>query len=140
MADREGFWISPAGKSIPIHEHVAYMRQYPKKFGFTPKQAETWDDLLRVAGTREELLLAAIARGWIRVRGYGTYTSFDVAVFDDDAIWRIKRHLEKTHTWPNETVTVNEHRHKKMYEESADWFFTDEATKYARNPRRGGRR
>ena len=138
MADREGFWISPAGKSIPIHEHVAYMRQYPKKFGFTPKQAETWEP--GVWSTREELLLAAIARGWIRVRGYGTYTSFDVAVFDDDAIWRIKRHLKKTHTWPNETVTVNEHRHKKMYEEAADWFFTDEATKYARNPRRGRRK
>lgn len=140
MADREGFWIDPKGKSIPIHEHVSYMMQHPKPFGLTPKQVETWPELLRVEGQREEMLLYAIRRGWIRVRGYATYTTFDVAVFDDDAIWRITRHLKKTGTWPNETVIVNEHRYKKMYEESADWFFSDKAAEYARNPRRKPRK
>jgi len=136
MADREGFWISPAGESIPVYEHCAYMRMHPKPFGITKKQAEGMDDMLRIAGAREDYLLHAISRGWIRVRGYGTYTAFDVAVFDDDAIWRIKKHLQTTKTWPNEKVIVNEHRCKKGYDETANFFLSDKATEYARNPKR----
>jgi hypothetical protein len=135
MPDTEGYWITPDGESISIIEHVSYMRVHPEKFGFTKKQVSVWDDLVRIPDMRETILLKAVGKGWIRVRGHRTFITFDVEVLDDDAIWRITEHLKRTKAWDNDAVRIYEHRYNKIYEEQAGAFLSGAISQYARNPK-----
>jgi hypothetical protein len=71
------YWISPGGGIIPVEGgiHIQNIVNDPKLFGFTP--AEVQDTFKKYGespsqeGTaREELMVNAMMRGWIRLRKY----------------------------------------------------------------------
>lgn len=130
MPNTSGFWISPDGKETEIIEHFAEVREYPTRFGFTQKEADTWtrDD-------RQSVLLYLIGRGWIRVRGHRRYITFDVNELDPDSIFRVKEHLERHGAWDSDAIKIVEHKHGKTWDEEAQWILQDQALQYARNPK-----
>ena len=69
----EGLWISPAGKRIPVVEHLITIAHYPEKFGGTQKDVKgaSISDLREIA---ESL----IRRGWVRYRHFGDSYNFEL--------------------------------------------------------------
>lgn len=131
MANKEGYWIGPDGRVYEVIEHFTAVQEKPLLFGFRKAEVAGW-----TRADREPVLLRAFRRGWIRVRGHGNYTTFDVDTLNEDAIFRIKDFLEKTNAWDNEAVKVVEHRYGRQYDSKVEAFRNDEMLSVARNPRR----
>jgi len=68
-----GYWISPSGEIIRVHDHFAYIREHPEQFGFQPDDPRltgrrTSGDFPNLKKFRDEIIIEAIRRNWIRVR------------------------------------------------------------------------
>lgn len=132
MADRTaGHWIAPDGRLFEVVEHFEEVSARPRLFGFRPGEAAAW-----TRADRDRVLLQAVARGWIRVRGHRDHTTFDTHELTGDAIFRIKDFLQRTRAWENERVMVYEHARRTRFEETAGAFLRDELLAAARNARR----
>lgn len=132
MSSRKaGHWISPKGKVHEINEHFSQIIEQPKLFGFTKAEADSW-----VRADRDRIVTEAVRRGWIRVRGHGTSTTFDVRELTSNVIFDVAKYLDWIGAWENEDVKVHEVLHKKVFDVKAGWFLLGEALKVARNPRK----
>lgn len=65
----EGYWIYPDGRIVEVNDHYAYVKEHPEDFGFTEEEASSWN--LGDAKQREDVLIEAMKRGFVRVRGHG---------------------------------------------------------------------
>lgn len=101
--DRSGWWISPGGESLEIIDHFETVRAEPDRFGFRGSEAARW-----TRADRSRVLRKAIHRGWIRVRGHGDYTTFEVRGLDPGTVSRIARHLRAVAAWETEIVEIHE--------------------------------
>lgn len=80
------FWISPKGQVLGFsaQKHIDSILKEPKKFGFTQKYIDnTYDKYNEPKGVegkaREELIMTAIKKGFIRIRKYrNKYWSINV--------------------------------------------------------------
>lgn len=126
-----GWWISPKGKVYEIHEHFSFVQEKPKLFGFTEREAETWDD-----DDRDDVLRKVVSRGWIRVRNL-TYETWELT---GDAIFNIVLHLKKTKAWPQDILNVSEVKRNRWMQERASFFLGGEALEIAANVRRKRRK
>lgn len=90
------FWVSPRGEVIAVPmRHIANILQDPKKFGLTQADIDAvyrrfneptgWE-----GKAREELMLDAMKRGWIRVRrsmNQWVIQAWRLSRSQKDAIW-----------------------------------------------------
>lgn len=83
----DGYWISPAGDLIKVHEHIVTVAADPERFGVDPKDKRLVAFKSGVTGAREDLLTEVMRRGWVRVRGARSGRS-TIAVFE---AWRFER-------------------------------------------------
>lgn len=113
----EGYWISPEGELIEVRDHFEEVRSRPQKFGFKKSEELKWK-----REDRERVLRDAILRDWIRVRGHGNYTTFEIPEFNQDTSFRMKDFLEKTGAWENEVVEVHELKAHKHWRENVEFF------------------
>jgi hypothetical protein len=93
----EGFWInSKTGKFVEMNEHAIWMSQPEngKKIGLSPKAIKKIFPLDPV-NDRVEILTTAMSEGMIRVRGHGTFTSFEFTISTSDALWAIYKFGKK---------------------------------------------
>lgn len=70
-----GYWISPRGEIIKAHDHFLYIREHPVLFGFDENDPRLSGSVRRKFGSfkglrsfRDEVLIEAIRRNWIRIR------------------------------------------------------------------------
>ena len=76
MAHGLGFFISPRGRIIDVPQrHITTIIEQPERFGWTrPRIEELYrrhgEPLGIEAKAREEIILAALDLGWIRIREY----------------------------------------------------------------------
>ena len=89
----EGYWVSPDGRVIEIYEHLAYVKEHPDEFGFTPEDLRPLtEEKKRREKTpgRERILKEAMRRGWIRVRrSPSMMPSFETWRVTDETLFRI---------------------------------------------------
>ena len=70
----EGYWVSPSGKVTEVKtSHIDYMLEKPQVFGMTKQHMldayDKYDEKIGLEGSaREELMLEAVKKGWVRVR------------------------------------------------------------------------
>ena len=68
------YWISPSGEIMPVEtHHVTDFLRYPEVFGLTRDDVlssyQKYGERLGIEGkAREELILGAMKKGWIRLR------------------------------------------------------------------------
>lgn len=79
----EGYWITPSGQSISAIRHIEAIINNPKLFGETresiEKTYEKHGEKIGLEGSaREEVMIRAIEKGFIRVREYRNWWSIDV--------------------------------------------------------------
>ena len=91
-----GWWLSPTGDIATVATtHVAAIIDDPDLFGFTKDQVldayDRHDEQLYSEGrAREELILDAVRRGWIRIRRYRQYYSVTTRQLDEDTTDRLR--------------------------------------------------
>lgn len=79
MMDTRAFWISPEGYVMPVElSHISMVIRDPEKFGLTTQDIKAayrkHNEPVGLEGkAREELIVALLGRGWIRVREYRNY-------------------------------------------------------------------
>ena len=84
-----GLWISPSNTIIEVATtHIDDVINNPAKFGFTSEFIQSVYDkfgekLHQEGRAREELILLALKRGWIRVRKYRNYWSVTIDTLND---------------------------------------------------------
>jgi len=75
-----GYWISPYGEVFPVDQnHINTIIENPGKFGYTGDEIKSiYKKHKEVIGSegnaREEIILDAVRKGWIRVRCYKNVT------------------------------------------------------------------
>jgi len=80
------YWISPAGKILPImneDNHIAQVIKKPKAFGFTIEEIQKmYDEEGEQPGiegrARERIIKQIILNGWIRIRRYMREDTFSI--------------------------------------------------------------
>jgi len=101
------FWVSPAGRFYDIDKglderHIYYLVDNPELFGFTrqhildtyqkygePNPYERDNDKRPIEGeARQELIIDAVKRGWIRIRNFMKLFQWTVNVYQLDSITR----------------------------------------------------
>jgi hypothetical protein len=81
----EGFWLhTRSGRWEPVFEHLDAILEDPKNYGLSDiqvavKRGESAED------RRERVLIAAMKKGWIRVRSHRGYTVFEY--------WKLNRRV-----------------------------------------------
>lgn len=100
----EGFWISADGTFREVRDHFNEVKGDPKAFGFTEAEAATWD----IRRNRENVLIAAMRKGFIRVRGHKDYTTFELWKVADRDVSHMKRFVDKFAFYPEEDVSIHE--------------------------------
>lgn len=71
-----GYWISPYGEMFPVDQnHITTIITQPEKFGYSMDQIKDIfkkhkEKMGSEGKAREEIILGAIDKGWIRVRSY----------------------------------------------------------------------
>lgn len=59
-----GYWIAPNGDVYEVTEHTLFIARHPELFGFDPDD----ERIKYYESYRDELVIDALRRGWIRVR------------------------------------------------------------------------
>jgi len=106
----EGFWISPEGNFREVMEHFSEVRGDPGAFGFSAERAAKWDR----TKDREKVLIAVMKKGFVRVRGHKTYTTFETWKLTNVLLGHMKRLDDKVAFYPDEDVRIHElstHKH-----------------------------
>jgi len=105
MAMGEGLWLSPEGRIIEVPEHYRAILDDPALFGFSEAELERfrpWSPQ-----NREQLIIEAIRRDWIRVRAYREI-AINAWRLDDWTLARIREALKKLGAFPNDKVVLTE--------------------------------
>lgn len=117
----EGYWISPEGVVVEVPEHFEAVRADPAGYGFTAREAAKW-----TREDRETVIRKALKRGWTRVRGHRSSTSFELYELDQDRATYVKDFLTGSGAWENDPIEVHETRPGgKHFRETADFFMSE---------------
>lgn len=104
MARDKGFWINlKDGSAIEITDHERYLQSNPGRFGLTAQKLQAMKD-------RRERLVAAMKKGWLRMRKQRNYVAFEHAWRDRPDVFHniltfLKKH--KGLIWPNERLYIS---------------------------------
>jgi len=60
LKENQGYWISPVGKAIKVDDHIEYVEDNYKLFGYKDP-----------SGASHDGYNAAFRKGWVRVIGTG---------------------------------------------------------------------
>lgn len=128
-----GWWVSPDGKAFNTgaHGHFEFIVTKPGLFGLKKKEVSG----LTLADHRPTIDIG-ISKGWVRVRGSLPDVDFEVAVLDQKSVFLIKRFMQKARVDPLRKFMIEEAATGAVWYEPAAWVLTDEALKFARNPKR----
>jgi hypothetical protein len=126
-----GAWIRPDGKWKFIPDHFNYIKEHPKEFGFTKKEAETFD-----LSNRTATIEKATERGWIRIRGTRPNLSMEFWKLDGTTIANIRDFLVTEKIDPDEKIMFEEGSTGNSWYEPGAWILDGWADKVSRNPRR----
>ena len=106
----EGYWISPEGNFREVVEHFREIKDDPGAFRFSAERVSKWTH----EKDREKALIAAMKKGFIRVRGHRQYTTFELWKMTDSAMSHMKRLDDKVAFFEEEEVRIHElstHKH-----------------------------
>ena len=102
-ADYVRYWVSRRGEVHATLDHWNHMRNHPRLFGFTKREADGW-----APADRDKTIGKALSRGWIRVRGRRPHMAFEFAILDRRTSAAIRRFLIVTRTDPGEKSLFDE--------------------------------
>jgi len=94
-----GYWISPLGETFPVDQnHIITIITNPQKFGLTKKDIQKVykkhkEKIGSEGNAREELIVDAVNRGWIRVRSYQRYGDITWSINVKRLTKRVKDHI-----------------------------------------------
>ena len=111
-----GCWISPTGKAFPNPDHWLYVKAHPRRFGFTAREARSWE-----ITDRDWILNAAVGRGWIRVRGERPHLAFQFALLDEGLVRRLDAYLRGLGVVPRERALFEEVFSERHWYEPFEW-------------------
>lgn len=126
-----GWWIREDGKVYENPDHFNFMREHPKAFGYSAREAAAW-----TLADRSAVIEEATKRGWIRVRGKSPHMSFEFWQMSPNIVFNIKEFLVGQGIDPDENMLLEENASGRSWYKPAAWVITDEALVMAGRRRR----
>lgn len=75
-------WISPYGKVIEVRSHhFEAIKENPTLFGYDEEEIKSYERSGSKGSSREDLIIDAVNKGWIRVRYYAKRDLWSVNIF-----------------------------------------------------------
>lgn len=120
----EGYWVNRSGKFKQIDEHAQWILnpKNAKSLGLGKDFIDEVKDLVH-STDREKILLTAMHEDLIRVRGHGSFITFEFTMDTRNALKAIETFLEKEYlAGPNSTLMFNNLRTHETVEITYDEF------------------